>query len=423
MDYSKEVSIIIPTYNRVELLEFTLLSLYKQNFPINKFEVIVVNDCSTDGTKNFLNDLNPPFDLVVINNKKNQGAAYSRNQGIKKAQGKLLIFLDEMLVDRNFIQSHLKYHVQENMVITTHFNGQRIFTHYYENFSGKQKRLFKKTTLNLTSKKQVTIKKGVKRLIQPKKILNQEFMSYGLESKVISKWYTALQAQYGMYLQRMAAPWYTFVTNGVSLSKALIEEAGLFDENFKGAWMEDWELGLRLHQKGAIFYNAPDITCYHQNHPIGRDIKGTLINCLYFGEKYPFPEVMLIPTLSTSFKWTVESLGKTLTQFRQLERKDEDHYSQLLKAFKELILIFKLYILDIVMDANLPLLTDFQQGFVRWNPHFAPKVKEQLRRLEQEDYLSSNYSYFIKGFKDLLRLPIKNSKGVFYEKALYSGGL
>ena len=42
MDYSKEVSIIIPTYNRVELLEFTLLSLYKQNFPINKFEVIVV---------------------------------------------------------------------------------------------------------------------------------------------------------------------------------------------------------------------------------------------------------------------------------------------------------------------------------------------------------------------------------------------
>ena len=58
MDYSKEVSIIIPTYNRVELLEFTLLSLYKQNFPINKFEVIVVNDCSTDGTKNFLNDLN-----------------------------------------------------------------------------------------------------------------------------------------------------------------------------------------------------------------------------------------------------------------------------------------------------------------------------------------------------------------------------
>ena len=131
MDYSKEVSIIIPTYNRVELPEFTLLSLYKQNFPINKFEVIVVNDCSTDGTKNFLNDLNPPFDLVVINNKKNQGAAYSRNQGIKKAQGKLLIFLDEMLVDRNIIQIHFKYDVQDNMVITTHFNGQWIFTHYY----------------------------------------------------------------------------------------------------------------------------------------------------------------------------------------------------------------------------------------------------------------------------------------------------
>ena len=154
------------------------------------------------------------------------------------------------------------------------------------------------------------------------------------------------------------------VTNGVSLSKALIEEAGLLMRTSKEP---DGRLGarLRLHQKGAIFYNAPDITCYHQNHPIGRDIKGTLINCLYFGEKYPFPEVMLIPTLSTSFKWTVESLGKTLTQFRQLERKDEDHYSQLLKAFKELILIFKLYIQDIVMDANLPLLTDFQQGFVR----------------------------------------------------------
>lgn len=422
-DYSKEVSIVIPTYNRMELLEFTLLSLYKQSYPIEKMEVIVVDDCSTDGTKDLLNNLRPPFELIVIHNDKNRGAAFSRNQGIKEARGNTLIFLDEMVVDENFINTHLKYHVNDRMVITSHFNGQRIFTHYYGNFSKKQKQIFNKTKLKFSAKNQLASKKGIYRLLKPKKIINHDFLSHGFRSKVISKWYYALEREYGKYLQRMAAPWYAFVTNGVSLSKTLIEEAGLFDENFGGAWMEDWELGLRLYQKGAIFYNAPDIICYHQNHPIGRNIKRTLINCLYFAKKYPLPEVILIPAMSISFRWTVENLGKTVTQFRYLEKNGEEQYPQLLRAFRELIGIFSFYIENMVEDSNLPLLKDFQQGFVRWEPSFTHRVREQLERLERESFLSSNYNYFIKGFKDLLRLPINNSKGDLYEKSLSSGGL
>ena len=56
MFMEKKVSIIIPTFNRQKILKKTLLAFLKQDYPKDKFELVVVNDGSLDHTKEMIND-------------------------------------------------------------------------------------------------------------------------------------------------------------------------------------------------------------------------------------------------------------------------------------------------------------------------------------------------------------------------------
>lgn len=82
------ISVIIPTYNRLELLKQTVESVRAQTF--RDFEIIVVNDGSTDGADAWLAD---QADIVGIN-QFNSGIAASRNRGAEEARGQWLSFLD-----------------------------------------------------------------------------------------------------------------------------------------------------------------------------------------------------------------------------------------------------------------------------------------------------------------------------------------
>jgi len=82
------VSVIIPTYNRLNLLKETLESVRNQRF--RDFEIIVVNDGSTDGTRDWLE---AQHDLLSIS-QANSGIATSRNNGAARAHGRWLAFLD-----------------------------------------------------------------------------------------------------------------------------------------------------------------------------------------------------------------------------------------------------------------------------------------------------------------------------------------
>jgi glycosyltransferase involved in cell wall biosynthesis len=87
------VSVIIPTYNRADSLCETLDSLAKQTFPADRFEVIVVDDGSTTGTK-VISDDDFNFPMRYIR-QENQGGVSARNHGANKACNDLLIFLDD----------------------------------------------------------------------------------------------------------------------------------------------------------------------------------------------------------------------------------------------------------------------------------------------------------------------------------------
>ncbi len=90
-----EVSIIIPVYNKVEFTMQCLHMLYKNTPAELNFEVIVVDNASTDGTKQYLEFAKKVFDnLSVITNHENIGFAKANNLGVKNAKGEYVIFLN-----------------------------------------------------------------------------------------------------------------------------------------------------------------------------------------------------------------------------------------------------------------------------------------------------------------------------------------
>lgn len=85
------VSVIIPTYNRADLVGRAIQSVLNQTY--QDFEIIIIDDASTDNTDKIMILLNDKK-IKYIKNKKNVGGSESRNIGIKNAKGKYIAFLD-----------------------------------------------------------------------------------------------------------------------------------------------------------------------------------------------------------------------------------------------------------------------------------------------------------------------------------------
>ena len=86
------VSLIITTYNYAHYVERAIRSALDQSLPRDRYEIIVVNDASSDNTKEVL--ANYEDDCRIFNLEENVGLAAARNFGIKKAKGMFVVFLD-----------------------------------------------------------------------------------------------------------------------------------------------------------------------------------------------------------------------------------------------------------------------------------------------------------------------------------------
>ncbi len=106
-----KLSVIIPTMNKVALLERTLDGLAGQELaPDDKWEIVVVNDGSTDGTDAFLASRRGRGEvpLVVVASPRNVGRARARNLGARAARGTWLLFLDDDIVaPPGLLRAHL----------------------------------------------------------------------------------------------------------------------------------------------------------------------------------------------------------------------------------------------------------------------------------------------------------------------------
>ncbi len=192
------VSIIIPTFNRLDKLVNAIESVRKQSY--KNYEIIVVDNCSTDGTIEYLNRLND--NKISIFKIKNYGnIARSRNLGILNSKGDMLAFLDS---DDLWYPNKLSLCVDE-------MNKKNLDFLYHNMKMKKDNSLFKK-------------KIGYFRELKKKNVYNQLI-------------YTGP----------------AFPTSSVILRKNIFNEINKFDENYKKITWEDFDAWIRFSKKTNNF--------------------------------------------------------------------------------------------------------------------------------------------------------------------------
>lgn len=87
-----KISVIIPAYNTADVISRTLKSVKQQTYP--HYEIILINDGSTDGTKEIIDNYAKNRNNIIVYHQSNQGVSVARNKGIELATGEFICFLD-----------------------------------------------------------------------------------------------------------------------------------------------------------------------------------------------------------------------------------------------------------------------------------------------------------------------------------------
>jgi glycosyltransferase involved in cell wall biosynthesis len=110
-----EATVILPTYNRLAVLKSCLLKLSNQT--TEDFEILLIDDCSSDGTNEYIKSSNSP-NLRYIRLEEHRGPYHARNLAIREAKGEIIIFIDsDVIVFPDFVENHIKIHKKREDVV------------------------------------------------------------------------------------------------------------------------------------------------------------------------------------------------------------------------------------------------------------------------------------------------------------------
>lgn len=148
------ISLIIPVYNVEEFLEKALNSAAKQT--MKDYEVIIVNDGSTDGSLEIIKTFVEKYDNFYLINQKNVGLGEARNIGLKMAAGEYIVFMDsDDFIEPTYLEDLYNACVQNNADIS--------YCAHYLYFPQRKIRFY----MPMTSRKTVSNKKqALRRLIR-----------------------------------------------------------------------------------------------------------------------------------------------------------------------------------------------------------------------------------------------------------------
>ncbi|HNT36945.1 MAG TPA: glycosyltransferase family A protein, partial [bacterium] len=114
------ISVIIPTYNRADLLSQSLESLVGQSLPKDQFEVIVIDDGSSDNTSDVCRNFSQRLPLRYYR-QKNSGISAAKNMGVFASCGPILLFFDDDdVADPDLLTEHIRthsLHPEENIAV------------------------------------------------------------------------------------------------------------------------------------------------------------------------------------------------------------------------------------------------------------------------------------------------------------------
>ena len=112
------VSIIIPAYNVEKYIEESINSVIRQSY--SNIEIIIINDGSIDRTNEICEKISRIDNRIKIINKKNEGVAKARNDGIKNCNGKYVAFVDsDDIISRDYIKSLMYFMKKYNADIVS----------------------------------------------------------------------------------------------------------------------------------------------------------------------------------------------------------------------------------------------------------------------------------------------------------------
>lgn len=251
-----KLSIIIPTFNRVETLKICINHIKKSSIDPKTYEIIVVNDGSTDGTKKFLETQKN----IIALNQENQGQAVARNKAIKKAKGEIILFIgDDIFIDKNLLKEHIeshKKHPQKNYAVLGFIDWDPKI---------KISPLMRWLT---NDHKPNFLKKFEGPQFAFHRLKNNKFADYRF-----------------------------FYTSNISLKKSLLE-TNPFDLKLNGYGFEDIELGFRLtkNEDLKLIYNKKAKAFHHHEIKL-QDLKNRMISIGKSAIKFQkiHPELKVVP--------------------------------------------------------------------------------------------------------------------------------
>lgn len=206
------LSVVVPTFGRREFLARTLRSLARQD-DAPSFEVITIDDGADAGMPEFARGVGVPFPLEAIFHPKTRGRAATRNTGIARASGEIVLFLDgDMEVVPRFLAAHAAAHDRIRAESAT--GGARSVV--------------------------------LGNIVTAPEVPRSAFVHY-IDSRGVQK-----------ITPGAPIPSRYFMTGNSSVAAELLKEAGPFDEAFDEYGGEDTEMGYRLGIRGGVFAFAKD---------------------------------------------------------------------------------------------------------------------------------------------------------------------
>lgn len=262
-------SVIIPTYNRKPILEKCLRAIEQQQFDqaVAGYEVVLVDDGSTDGTIDWFQQHQRDFPNVRLLCQDHQGPAAARNLGVEAAIGDVIVFIDsDLVVTDRFLQAHADALVAGQQTL----GSDRLFTYGW--------------------------------VINTANFENPASEPYKL---------TDFSAAY-------------FATGNVAIARKWLDQVGLFDTRFQLYGWEDLELGVRLKQLGLKLIKCPAAVGYHWHPPfaleqiprmIDREIQRGRMGVLFY-QKHPTWEVRMMIQMTWLHRllWGLLSIGGRLNE-------------------------------------------------------------------------------------------------------------
>lgn len=264
-------SVVIPTYNRKLILEKCLKALENQHLTngsaVSGYEVVLVDDGSTDGTLEWLQENAADFPHVRSHTQDHLGPAAARNLGVERSIGDTIIFIDsDLVVTENFLQAHADALIEGQLDV----GSDRIFTY------GQ--------VINTCNFDDPTAE------------------AYKL---------TDFSAAY-------------FATGNVAIGRKWLTKAGLFDTRFQLYGWEDLELGVRLKAHGLKLIKCPAAIGYHWHPPfaleqipnlIDKEIQRGRMGVLFY-QKHPIWKVRMMIQMTWIHRllWGILSLQGNLNE-------------------------------------------------------------------------------------------------------------